>query len=80
MLKQKHAKLLPGHIWFIKLPPSLHVLAVEIEELTPNTVVLRRRADLGDGIFEHLLGRYLVSDVQFIERVPGKGPETVTSE
>lgn len=69
-----------GEVWFVKMPRISHnVIKVLIKEATQSTVVLKRLPDLDDGIFEQSW-RSDRDEVRFLERVSGKGPETVTSE
>lgn len=59
-----------GETWFVKLPGSLQIACVEVDELTRRTVVLRMQSDIGQSYANAMAGRYEQHDVKFIERVP----------
>lgn len=75
-------KLLPatGEIWFIQLDRGCLVLAVEIDEVTAKTCVLRVMADAStkpEAV--GMVRRFRTSDVTFLERVTDWEPAACES-
>lgn len=60
-----------GQTWQAKLPGQHELAAVEIDEVTPLTVSLRKRSDLGEMASPaEPAVRYKRADVDFVEKVP----------
>lgn len=69
---KKPPPLAVGEVWRVQLPEKpmypQGVISVEIEQMTTRTLVLRRRQDLDDGIFDQRW-RLKREAVEFVERV-----------
>ncbi len=59
----------PRETWHVQVRGDIDLSCMLIEELTPNTVVLRAQADVATSA-ESTAVRYALTDVRFVERVP----------
>lgn len=70
-MQPNRKKVSAGEEWFVQLVPGANAIAVEIDEVTRATVVLRRVADLHYRPKGYDVPvRYARQDITFLERLP----------
>ncbi len=67
--KHETPPLAVGETWFVRFPREEFVATVEIDELTANTIVVRRLVDVGHSVAGAAPSRWERGDLKFVERV-----------